>query len=456
MKYTKSGSQTRRGPEAWFTGSVYIDGIRNPDDQSAIGCAHVRFTPGRAPRGTPTPRAKRSTSPMASDSWRPATASHEIRPGDVVYIEPGEEHWHGATPARFMAHVAMQEADDQGEVVTWLDHVTDEDYQRRSGEDLMIVQPRPSSPRAAGQANDPPNPSDQPCGTGCRHSRQQHRPTRDGHVRTGLPGGRARPLVNEFIALARPGRVFPDPVTKMPLPENRSSVNLPKVLTGTTAAIQSTQNTTLSQTDLTTATVSAGITTVGGKQVVSQQLLDQSGTPVDRLVLSDLAADYARQLGSQYITGAGTSGQLRGALNGSGAVTVAYTTASPKVVDGTTPANSFLNAVVRAKVAVATTRYMPATAVVMHPRRWGRVQEALDGNGRPLITPEDANGDLNQPGRDGANVASGQVGTLANLPVYVDPEPSHQPRRRHRGPGVRHPRGRPVLLRVPAADGDLP
>jgi quercetin dioxygenase-like cupin family protein len=52
----------------------------------------------------------------------------EIRPGDVVYIEPGEEHRHGATSGRFMAHVAVQEADDDGQVVTWLDHVTDHEY----------------------------------------------------------------------------------------------------------------------------------------------------------------------------------------------------------------------------------------------------------------------------------------------------------------------------------------
>ena len=52
----------------------------------------------------------------------------EIRPGDVVYIEPGEEHWHGATPERFMAHVAVQEADENGGVVTWLGHVTDREY----------------------------------------------------------------------------------------------------------------------------------------------------------------------------------------------------------------------------------------------------------------------------------------------------------------------------------------
>jgi len=52
----------------------------------------------------------------------------EIRPGDVVYIEPREEHWHSATRDRFMSHIAMQEADESGQVVTWLEHVTDEDY----------------------------------------------------------------------------------------------------------------------------------------------------------------------------------------------------------------------------------------------------------------------------------------------------------------------------------------
>jgi quercetin dioxygenase-like cupin family protein len=46
MKYTKSGGQSAVGPEAWFTGTVFIDGVRNPDRQSAVGCAHVRFTPG--------------------------------------------------------------------------------------------------------------------------------------------------------------------------------------------------------------------------------------------------------------------------------------------------------------------------------------------------------------------------------------------------------------------------
>jgi quercetin dioxygenase-like cupin family protein len=51
-----------------------------------------------------------------------------IRPGDSVFFEPNEDHWHGAAPTRFMTHIAMQQADDQGKVVTWGDHVSDEEY----------------------------------------------------------------------------------------------------------------------------------------------------------------------------------------------------------------------------------------------------------------------------------------------------------------------------------------
>jgi len=52
----------------------------------------------------------------------------EIRPGDRIFFEPGEEHWHGAAPDRFMAHIAIAQVDDQGNSVTWLTHVTDEEY----------------------------------------------------------------------------------------------------------------------------------------------------------------------------------------------------------------------------------------------------------------------------------------------------------------------------------------
>ena len=57
----------------------------------------------------------------------------EIRPGDRVFFEPGENHWHGAAPGRFMVHIAMQQVDETGSPVTWGEHVTDEQYGWLSG-----------------------------------------------------------------------------------------------------------------------------------------------------------------------------------------------------------------------------------------------------------------------------------------------------------------------------------
>lgn len=129
MKFTQSGGQTASGPESWFTGIVFVDGIRNPDGQSAVGCAHVRFTPGARTAWHTHPKGQTLyvTDGIGYVASRGGQV-REIRPGDVIYIEPGEEHWHGATADRFMAHIAIQEADDQGQVVTWGDHVTDHEY----------------------------------------------------------------------------------------------------------------------------------------------------------------------------------------------------------------------------------------------------------------------------------------------------------------------------------------
>jgi quercetin dioxygenase-like cupin family protein len=129
MKFTKSGSQTGTGPQDWFTGTVCIDGIRNPDEQSAVGCAHVRFT--RCARTAWHSHPKGQTLYVTDGIGYVASRGgevREIRPGDVVFIEPGEEHWHGATADRFMSHVAMQEADEQGEQALWGDHVSEQEY----------------------------------------------------------------------------------------------------------------------------------------------------------------------------------------------------------------------------------------------------------------------------------------------------------------------------------------
>src|SRR3954463_6923457 len=129
MKITRSSGETAAGPSDWFTGDVYIDNIRTPDDQSAVGCAHVRFTPGARTAWHHHPKGQTlyvtdGIGYVARRSADGTTEVQKIRPGDVVYIEPGEEHWHGASADRFMAHVAIQEADADGNVVTWLEHVS--------------------------------------------------------------------------------------------------------------------------------------------------------------------------------------------------------------------------------------------------------------------------------------------------------------------------------------------
>ncbi|GAB4064670.1 cupin domain-containing protein [Angustibacter speluncae] len=129
MRLTTSSGQTTPGPADNFTGTVLVDGIRTPDDDSAVGCAHVRFAPGARTAWHTHPKGQTLyvTDGIGLVATR-ADGVREIRPGDVVHIASGEEHWHGATPDRFMAHVAMQQADDDGEVVTWLRHVTNEEY----------------------------------------------------------------------------------------------------------------------------------------------------------------------------------------------------------------------------------------------------------------------------------------------------------------------------------------
>lgn len=131
MKITKNIRPTILGPTDWFTGTVYVEPIRDPDEQTAIGCAHVRFAPGARTAWHSHPKGQTLyvTDGVGLVALRGSDAT-EIHPGDVVYIEPNEVHWHGARPDRFMSHVAMQQADDTGQVVTWFNHVTDDEYKQ--------------------------------------------------------------------------------------------------------------------------------------------------------------------------------------------------------------------------------------------------------------------------------------------------------------------------------------
>lgn len=236
----------------------------------------------------------------------------------------------------------------------------------------------------------------------------------------GGSGGELAPpawLVDEYVKLARPSRPCANLWTTRPLPSGVSSVNIPRIATGTTTAIQSTQNTALSQTDLTTNSLTSAIVTIGGKQIVSQQLLDQGGLPVDEVILGDLAADLTKQVDQQSLSGSGSSGQLKGVLN-AGGTAITYTDAAPTQ-------QKVLNAIIRAKNAVEVGRFLPATAILMHPTRWDWFLEWADGQGRPMVVPDGPA--FNGAGTMTGQAAQGAAGTLAGLPVFLDAQmPTNQ------------------------------
>lgn len=226
-------------------------------------------------------------------------------------------------------------------------------------------------------------------------------------------------LVDEWVALARPYEITANIVHREELPSGVSSINLPKVSGGSTVAVQQTQGTAVSDTAVTSTSVTSGITTFAGKQLVSNQLIFQSAIPFDKVILSDLAADTAKQLNNAVLNGTGSSGQLRGIRSASGAGTTTFTTTQPSFVS-TTSANSFYNKVISAIATVNRTRYSKPTHIVMHSDRWAWVLETLDSQNRPLVVPDGMQ--FNGPAVSGEVTSGGIAGTLAGLPVVTDPQ----------------------------------
>lgn len=126
MEITRNSIETARGPADWFIGTVFIDQVAAVPPLAA---AAVHFTPGA--------RTAWHTHPRGQTIWvtegiglcqREGGPVEVIRPGDRVFFEPGENHWHGAAPTRFMTHIAMQLADESGSPVSWGRQVGDDEY----------------------------------------------------------------------------------------------------------------------------------------------------------------------------------------------------------------------------------------------------------------------------------------------------------------------------------------
>lgn len=129
MQITRSSLETTKGPADWFTGDVYVDTVAAPTGASRISASAVHFTPGARTAWHTHPNGQTIVVlEGVGRCQRKGDPVEEIRPGDRVFFEPGEAHWHGAAPDRFMLHIAMLEVDAEGRSADWGDHVSDADY----------------------------------------------------------------------------------------------------------------------------------------------------------------------------------------------------------------------------------------------------------------------------------------------------------------------------------------
>ncbi|MET3662924.1 (R)-mandelonitrile lyase [Aquamicrobium ahrensii] len=133
MQITKAGTTpSAKGPADYFTGSVRIDAPFQAQAPARVGGATVTFEPGARTAWHTHPLGQ-TLIVTAGLGWvqREGGAVEEIRPGDIVWFEPGERHWHGATDRTAMTHIAIAESQD-GSPVTWLEQVSEDQYRGRA------------------------------------------------------------------------------------------------------------------------------------------------------------------------------------------------------------------------------------------------------------------------------------------------------------------------------------
>jgi len=129
MEIIRIGSQpSAKGPAEYFTGAVRVDTMFSPPDPARVAMAHVSFEPGARTAWHTHPLGQ-TLIVTSGTGWvqREGDERQVIHVGDVIYFEPNEKHWHGATATNAMSHIAIQEKLN-GSPVDWLEQVSEEDY----------------------------------------------------------------------------------------------------------------------------------------------------------------------------------------------------------------------------------------------------------------------------------------------------------------------------------------
>lgn len=129
MDIQRNGTQpSTKGPAEWFTGTVRVDPLFHAHEPGRTSAAYVTFEPGARTAWHSHPLGQSLVVTAGCGRvQRWGGPVEEIRPGDVVWIAPGEKHWHGAAPTTAVTHIAIQETLD-GKGPDWMEHVSDAQY----------------------------------------------------------------------------------------------------------------------------------------------------------------------------------------------------------------------------------------------------------------------------------------------------------------------------------------
>ena len=129
MEITRIGTQASgKGPEDWFSGTVRIDPLFTPNESRRAAAALVTFEPGARTAWHTHPLGQ-TLIVVSGLGWvqKDGGQVEEIKPGDVVWFDANEKHWHGASPTVAMSHIAIME-NLNGKVVDWMEKVSDNQY----------------------------------------------------------------------------------------------------------------------------------------------------------------------------------------------------------------------------------------------------------------------------------------------------------------------------------------
>jgi HK97 family phage major capsid protein len=212
--------------------------------------------------------------------------------------------------------------------------------------------------------------------------------------------------------LARAGRPTADFATnKLALPASGMTLNISRMTTGTSTAIQETQNTAVSETDADDTLLTVNVRTIAGQQDLSRQAIER-GTGIDAFVVADLVRSWHTTLNSGIINGAGTAGTIKG-IRASGGNAITFTATTPTV------------ALLYPKLADALQKvqsnvFTTPTHWIMHPRRLAFLLAGVDGQNRPLVVPA-AGGPVNAVSTGTGTAQYGNSGyQLLGLPIIAD------------------------------------